>query len=37
MTPYVFPYETEFAVGVGLLIVGLLIAKRVIRNRQKSD
>ena len=37
MTPYVFPYETEFAVGVGVLIVGLLIAKWVIRKRQKSD
>ena len=37
MSPYIFPYETEFAVAVGLLIVGLLIAKRVIRKRQQSD
>jgi len=33
--PYLFPYETEFVVSIGLLIVGLLIAKRMIRKRQK--
>ena len=34
--PYFFPYETEFVVGIVLLIVGLLIAKRMIRKRQKT-
>jgi hypothetical protein len=34
--PYFFPYETEFVVIIALVIVGLLIAKRIIRKRQKS-
>jgi hypothetical protein len=34
--PYFFPYETEFVVIIVLVIVGLLIAKRIIRKRQKS-
>jgi hypothetical protein len=33
--PYFFPYETEFVVIIVLVIVGLLIAKRIIRKRQK--
>ena len=33
---YLFPYETEFIVIIVLVIVGLLIAKRIIRKRQKS-
>ena len=32
--PYFFPYETEFVVGIVLLIVGLLIGKRMIKKRQ---
>jgi hypothetical protein len=35
--PYLFPYETEFVIIVGLLIVGLLMAKRRIGKRQKSQ
>jgi len=34
--PYFFPYETEFVVIIVFIIVGLLIAKRIIRNRQKQ-
>jgi hypothetical protein len=34
--PYFFRYETEFVVIIVLVIVGLLIAKRIIRKRQKS-
>jgi len=33
--PYLFPYETEFVVFIGLVIVGLLLAKRMLGNRQK--
>jgi len=35
--PYRFPYETEFIVFIVLVIVGLLIAKRVIKKRQDED
>jgi hypothetical protein len=35
--PYLFPYETEFVIIIGLLIVGLLMAKRRIGKRQKSQ
>jgi hypothetical protein len=35
--PYLFPYETEFVMIIGLLIVGLLMAKRWIGKRQKSQ
>jgi hypothetical protein len=34
--PYFFPYEAEFVVIIVLVIVGVLIAKRIIRKRQKS-
>jgi len=33
--PYLFPYETEFIVIIILVILGLLVAKRFIRKRQK--
>ncbi len=33
--PYLFPDETEFVVIIVLVIVGLLIARRVIRKRQQ--
>jgi len=32
---YLFPYETAFIVTVVLVILGLLVAKRIIRKRQK--
>jgi hypothetical protein len=36
MMPYIFPYETEFVVIIALVIVGLLIAKRVIQKGRKT-
>ena len=33
---YLFPYETEFVVIIVLVIVGMLIAKWIIRKRQKQ-
>lgn len=35
--PYLFPYEELFAVGVGVLIVGLLLARvKLARRRGRS-
>jgi hypothetical protein len=35
--PYFFPYETEFILLIVFLIVGLLIAKRIVRTRHKQE
>jgi len=32
--PYLFPYETAFVVIVVLVIMGLLVARHIIRKRQ---
>jgi len=34
--PYLFPYETAFVVIVVLVIMGSLVARRIIRKRQKQ-